>query len=265
MLEEIVLGIIQGIAEWLPVSSEGLIVLAKRHLFGSDAGVDTIVQEALLLHLGTFFAALIYLRKDVVSLLGVARNYRSAAPEQRATLRFLTVATIVSGLLGVFVLVALSSIEDRLELAGQILTAGVGVLLIGTAVLQLRTPESGHKLPSDLRTNDDLLLGVVQGLAVLPGLSRSGLTVSSLLLRGFEKEVALRLSFLMSLPIVLGGNVVLNLGDADIGAAQVAGIAAAFVFGLLTIDLLLRAARRFNFGYFVLAFGVLVIASAPVS
>jgi undecaprenyl-diphosphatase len=264
MLEQTVLGIIQGIAEWLPVSSEGLIVLTKRHIFGSDADVDEIVQEALLLHLGTFFAALVYFRKDVWSLLGVARHFRTAEPEQRATLRFLTIATVVSGLLGILVLFALSSIEDQLQYAGQALTGLVGILLIATAVLQLRAPETGHRHEIDLQTSDDLLLGVVQGLAVLPGLSRSGLTVSSLLLRGFEKDVALRLSFLMSLPIVLGGNVILNLGDADLSGADAAGIAAAFVFGLLTIDLLLRLARRINFGYFVAGFGILVLASAPL-
>lgn len=265
MLEDIVLGIIQGVAEWLPVSSEGLLVLAKRNLFGSEADLETIVREALFLHLGTFLAALVYFRHDVLSLLGVARHYRSAPDGQRAVIRFLAVATVISGLLGVFLLAALSGIEDQLVLGGRVLTIAIGVLLLVTGILQLRASEDGAKAAGELERSDDILLGVAQGIAVLPGLSRSGLTVSALLLRGFDRAVALRLSFLMSLPIVLAGNIALNIRDTEVTAGSFAGLAAAFVFGILTIDLLLRAAKRINFGYFVTAFAVLVIASVPLA
>lgn len=265
MLEEIVLGIIQGVAEWLPVSSEGLLVLAKRDLFGSEADLETIVREALFLHLGTFLAALVYFRRDVVSLLEAARRYPSAPHGMRTVIRFLAVATITSGLIGVFFLAALSGIEDQLAIGGRVLTVAIGVLLLVTGLLQLKASAGGGKEASELERSDDLLLGVAQGIAVLPGLSRSGLTVSALLLRGFDRAVALRLSFLMSLPIVLAGNIVLNIRDTEVTVASFAGLAASFAFGILTIDLLLRAARTINFGYFVIAFAVLVFASVPLS
>ena len=94
------------------------------------------------------------------------------------------------------------------------------------------------------KTGDGVLLGVAQGLAALPGLSRSGLTVSVLLLRKFDGATALKLSFLVSLPIVLFGNLFLNLNDFAFSAEALVGLFFSFLFGILTIDLLLKAAKK---------------------
>jgi undecaprenyl-diphosphatase len=103
----------------------------------------------------------------------------------------------------------------------------------------------------------------VQGFAALPGFSRSGLTISALLLRKFDETAALRLSFLMSLPIVLGGNVLLNLKDGFVlSAGAVFGLVFSFVFGIFTIHVLFRVARKINFAYFVLGFGVITLVAA---
>jgi undecaprenyl-diphosphatase len=99
-------------------------------------------------------------------------------------------------------------------------------------------------------------------MAALPGISRSGMTVSSLLLLDYEEEEALRLSFLLSLPIVLGANIVLNLDRLMVSGSGFAGLMTAFLSGLLTIHLLLEVARNVNFGYFVLFFGLLTIGAA---
>jgi undecaprenyl-diphosphatase len=98
-------------------------------------------------------------------------------------------------------------------------------------------------------------------LAVLPGLSRSGLTISALLLRKFDNASALKLSFLMSLPVVLGGNIVLNFKYFTFSTELLLGLIFSFIFGLLTISLLLKIARKVNFGWFVLIFGVVMIIS----
>ena len=109
---------------------------------------------------------------------------------------------------------------------------------------------------------DAIILGIVQGMAILPGLSRSGLTISTLLLRKFDDTHALTLSFLMSLPVVFGGNILLNANAFLFTTSNLWGSLFAFGFGLATIHLLLKVSQRLNFGYFVLLFGVLMVGSA---
>ena len=96
MLEQIILGIIQGIFEWLPISSEGVIVLIAKNFF-EEQTLETIIKQALFLHLGTFLAALIYFRKDVWSLLKTLFNYKSAEKDIQRIFKFLVIATLISG------------------------------------------------------------------------------------------------------------------------------------------------------------------------
>ena len=257
MLEGIVLGIIQGITEWLPISSEGFIVLAEVHLFG-QSNVRDMIYVALLLHLGTFLAALVYFRREVWTLIKALFQYRRATPVEQATLKFLVLSTLISGLLGFILLQTIIRLESYLLIPAKVLTGAIGLLLLITAWLQLTVKSGSPKNPGDLSYVDGLILGVVQGLAVLPGLSRSGLTVSTLLLRKFDDTHALTLSFLMSLPVVLGANIVLNLDHFSITPSNLLGCLLSFVFGLATIHLLLALSRKLNFGYFVLVFGLLM-------
>jgi undecaprenyl-diphosphatase len=255
MIEAIVSGMIQGIAEWLPISSEGLLILVKKNIFGSQEALDLLVQEALFLHLGTFLAALIYFRKDVWAL----RNL-----ENQKILKFLILTTLITGLLGFLFLKILVGLGEQINAAGDTITLMIGGLLLITAFLQIKAPSQGYKKPSQSTNQDGLLLGLVQGLATLPGLSRSGLTIATLLLRKFDGRVALKLSFLMSLPVVLGGNIVLNLSDWVFSIELMVSLIFAFGFGFLTIAGLLRLAQKINFGYLVLIFGLLVIVSVLI-
>ena len=258
MLEQIILGTIQGIAEWLPVSSEGILVLIKTNFF-AEQGLEEAIKQILFLHLGTFLAALVYFRKDVLSLIKTLFNYKSANLETKKIFKFLIIVTSISGLLGFVLLKIFVGLESELFLSSKILTLIIGFLLIVTGVLQLKSSNRGNKKTIDLNNKDSLLLGLMQGLTVLPGLSRSGLTISALLLRKFNSKDALKLSFLMSLPIVLGGNIILNLKYFTFSIDLIIGLVFSFVFGLLTISLLLKIAKNINFGYFVLIFGLLVI------
>ncbi len=261
MFESIILGIVQGIAEWLPISSEGLLVLVKANIFGGARGLEAIIRVALFLHLGTFLAALIYFRKDVASLIKAFFNYKSADKEYKKTLVFLIVATIISGIIGFLFIKAFIKFEDQIDITPKVITLIIGLLLFITAFLQIKAPSKGYKNSKDLKIKDGVLLGLMQGLAVLPGLSRSGLTVSTLLLRKFDDTQSLRLSFLMSLPIVLFGNIFLNINDSLFSVGALMGLIFAFAFGILTIHLLLKLAKKINFGYFVLIFAVLTILS----
>jgi len=260
MLEGIVLGTIQGITEWLPISSEGFIVLAQVHLFG-QSNVRDMIFVALFLHLGTFFAALLYFRVEVWALIKTLFRYRRASPARQATLRFLVISTAVSGLIGFGLLQTLVRLESYVLIPAKALTGAIGLLLLITAWLQLSAKSSSLRSPEDASYIDGILLGLVQGLAVLPGLSRSGLTVSLLLLRKFNDTHALTLSFLMSLPVVLGANIVLNLNHFTITLSNLLGCLLAFGFGLGTIHGLIALSRKLNFGYFVLVIGLLMAAS----
>ncbi|MFH0906781.1 MAG: undecaprenyl-diphosphate phosphatase [bacterium] len=264
MSEQIILGIIQGVVEWLPISSEGVIVLAMRNFFNSEIDIETIIKYALFLHLGTFLAALIYFRKDVFSLCKAMFNYGSTDLSTQRILKFLITATLISGVFGFILLKIFSGIEERLFLSGRIIILIIGLMLLITAGMQIKAKQVRYKKAGDLSVKHGFLLGIVQGLAVLPGLSRSGLTVSVLLLKKIDDADALRISFLMSLPIVLVGNIIFNLRDFVFSEEALYGLLFSFIFGLLTIGLLLKLAKRINFGYFVLIFGILVVVSVFV-
>ncbi len=264
MKEAMVLGLIQGVVEWLPVSSEGALVLAKIHLFEGSAELTNTIKLSLFFHLGTFFSALVYFYDDVKNLLRGVLRFRQTPNSIRKTIVFLVVATVISGLLGWGFIRIVALLEHGLSLTGKGVTLLVGLLLLVTGLTQLRARKGGELTPDDLGWLDGIILGFAQGLAVFPGISRSGMTVSFLLLLNYEEEQALRLSFLLSLPIVLGANVILNADRLILSASGFTGLLTAFLSGLLTIHLLLEVARTMNFGYFVLFFGFMTIAAAFV-
>jgi len=261
MFEGIIFGIIQGIAEWLPVSSEGVIVLVKVNFFGGG-GLEDIVKFALFLHLGTALAAIVYFRKEVREVFKTLCNYKKATKENKKIFDFLFISTLISGLLGLFLLKIFADAENSLKLSSDVVNFTIGAFLIVTAFLQLKRKRGEHHRTSrELEKADGIALGVAQGFAALPGLSRSGLTVASLLFRKFDEEHALRLSFLMSIPIVLAGNVLLNIKEFSLTSENIFGFIFSFIFGIATIHLFLKLAKKVNFGYFLLIFGMLMMAS----
>lgn len=259
MFESLILGTIQGVAEWIPVSSEGLLVLTQVGLFNSEAPLQELIQISLFLHFGTFLAALVYFWKDVKKILLSLLKFKKASEETKKITNFLLISTLVSGAIGFGLLQLIVGAESRLELGGKAIMAFVSLLLFFTAWIQLKEKGSTTKQVIDLSLSDSLLLGLAQGLAALPGLSRSGLTAGTLLLRKYDEALSLRLSFLMSLPIVLAGNIILNADLFAFTLDSLIGFIAAFIFGLATIHYLLKLARKVNFGYFVLIFAILTL------
>ena len=260
MTETVILGAIQGITEWLPISSEGAIILAKVNFFRSGLTASKLISFALFLHLGTFLAALIYFRRDIFSIIKGLFNYGKEKEETKKLIRFYVLATLVSGIVGFLIFKIIESIEENLVLAGRGLTLMIGILLLITAFSQFRR-KKGYRKIIDLKTVDGFLLGAVQGFSILPGLSRSGLTVSTLLLRKFDKKQALKLSFLMSLPAILGGNIALNLNSFLLNFEFLVGFILTFLLGISTIHLLLKTADKIKFEWFVLFFGLITILS----
>jgi undecaprenyl-diphosphatase len=261
-LQYLILGIIQGITEWLPVSSSAFIILVMSNFFKvTDA--NFLLQSALFLHLGTFFAALIYFKKDAWELFKTIFKYKKTKDDELVLFNFILVSTIVTAFIGIIILTLLSFYN--LELTGKTISFFVGSLLLITGIFQVKTSRNkkiGLRKEKDLENKDSFLLGIVQGLSTLPGLSRSGITVSTLLLRKFDDTEALKLSFLMSLPVVLLGNIIINSKEIiNFSSGAVYGLLASFIFGLATIHGLMKLSKKINFGWFIIIFAVLMIAS----
>lgn len=266
MLESIILGTIQGIAEWLPVSSEGMIFLVKSNFFYKGESIKEIAELALFLHFGTFLAALVYFRKDVLMLIKEFFRYKKAEEKNKKIINFLVISTLISGILGLGLLTLVDGFDRNSSLQNftKYVNIIIGVLLLITAYLLIRAKKGGERNEENLKISDGVILGFVQAFSVLPGLSRSGLTVSALLIKKLNSETAIKLSFLMSLPIVLAGNIILNLKEFNLNINSFLGLCFSFGFGLLTINILLRLAKKINFGYFVLVFGLLMILAGLI-
>ncbi len=253
--ESLILGIIQGITEWLPLSSEGITSLIMINFF--NMAFDEAIYLALWLHTGTLLAAIIFFRKEIFDiLLNIPHCFRNPNKHElicRLTI-FLLISTILTASVGIpLILFGI----DRLHLPGRIATLLIGILLILTGILQTiklkKTPIS-----KEIHINDSLLVGIIQGLSVLPGISRSGITVSTLLLLGYDAKKALGLSFLMSIPVVLVAEIGVTLSDKMMfDLNSMIAIMTSFFIGITTIKVLISTAERINFGYFCIFIGIL--------
>ena len=255
MLIAALLGLLQGIAEWLPVSSEGVVTAAYSAVKGGS--LDDAIGYALWLHVGTALSVLVVFRREIFGVVGTAI---SSPRHPTPLVKFLFFATVSSAVVGFPLLLTLGELSERIGAVAMVL---VGVMMLVTGWLQLRSPTLGSRGRDDTSVWDALLAGVAQGFAVLPGLSRSGLTVSLLLARQIERREALVLSFLMSVPASLGAGLYASLDGGLIGSNEaMVSVVVSAVVGLITIKALLAVAQRINFAKFVIGVGLFVIAGA---
>jgi undecaprenyl-diphosphatase len=253
-IEALILGLVQGATEYLPVSSSGHLVIAQ-HLFGLR---EPALLFDIVLHLATLLAVVWYYRRDVWeiarqtvagsgALLGRRpwRDVFGEFPSFRLGL-LIALGTLPTAVIGLV-------FEERFERLFGSLSA-VGFMLCVTGLILLSTllaPKSGRP-ESALRWSDALLIGLVQGLAITPGISRSGFTIAVALLLGIERATAARFSFLLSVPSIVGA-LVLKLGDSagGVGAFETGlGFAAALVSGYFCLALLVRLVKRGRLAYF---------------
>ena len=258
MVAAAVLGLLQGLVEWLPVSSEGVVAGVYALIF--DASLDEAVGFALWLHVGTVPSVLIALRRDIIDIV---REYLTRPQTPSPTVRFLVVATLVSGVVGLPLLLALSDISSA---GGTAATGLIGCFMLVTGYVQLRRHESDDHAREDLGLIDSLLVGVAQGLSVIPGLSRSGMTVAALLSRRVDRKRALTLSFLLSIPASLAASIYVGVESGLVFEAKaILAAGVAFVVGLVTIKFLMAAAEKMNLGWFVTAVGAVMIVGALIA
>ncbi len=255
-VQSLVLGIVQGVTEWLPVSSEGINTLIQLHFF--EKPLSEAIQISIWLHAGTLIAAILYFRKDIAALLlhlpQYTRELRNRqATEQSKLITFLIISTVLTGAIGAPLLLIGLKQED---VPGGIVMAVIGGFLIITGLVQRYAPRfSGTRETTSVK--DAVIVGVVQAFAAFPGLSRSGLTISTLLFRGYDAQHAIRISFLMSIPVVLAAEVGLGLIDGiSFDVSAIVGLMAAFIFGILTIGAMIKLAARIRFWKFCIVLGI---------
>ena len=257
ILIAILVGILQGIFEWLPISSEGNLTILLTAL---GSAPEQAVRYSLFLHLGTAVAAIGYFRVKIRELFSEIPDLVSP---QRITdeFWFLAVGTLVSGFVGVGAYLLL--IEAVAKIEGALLVVFIGVLLIITGLFQRLSTETEEVQAKDLSLVDAVLVGIGQGFAVLPGVSRSGTTVGIMLLRGYSGPVSFRLSFILSIPAAIGAGI-LVLGDAG-GIGQVTPLAgvtalvASGAVGYATIDALMRVVEQVSFWLICVLLGGLAV------
>ncbi|MXR41836.1 UDP-diphosphatase [Halobaculum sp. WSA2] len=256
----LVVGVLQGVFEWLPISSEGNITIALSALGRSP---DTAVAFALFLHFGTALSATVYYRGELASIAARVPRWRpdAAFEGDQAVVSFLAVGTLVSGVVGIAAYATLEEVVSALT--GGAVVVGIGVLLVLTGVFQRISSGLDVDPRREPDAGDAVLVGVAQGLAILPGISRSGMTTGTLLLRGHDAPDAFRYSFVLSIPAAVGGGLLAYL-DTGLGAvtplAALVSLAAACIVGYATIDALVRVVERVSFWAVCLGLGALAVA-----
>ncbi len=249
--QAIILGLLQGLGEFLPISSSGHLVLFQ-NIFNIEGG--ELVFDALL-HLGTLIAVFIVLWKDIWAIL--------KKPFRRVTLNII-IATIPAVIVAIF-------FEDFIDKAfggsylgwGFLLTALI--LFLTTVVKQASSDNDLDKIT----TKQTIAMGIMQAIAILPGISRSGSTICGGLYTKGNRDAVTRFSFLMSIPAILGSLVfllkdILDLGSSDeiIGLNVLLGMAAAAAAGILSLKVMINLVKKgklWVFGVYVLVLGALVL------
>ena len=246
ILEAIILGIIQGLTEFLPVSSSGHLELAKA-VFGDTSVPEESLTFTVVLHAATALSTIVIFRKEIAEIFKGLFQFKWNEEMQFSVKIILSmIPAVIIGL----------AFEKELEsfFGGQILL--VGVMLLVTAVLLLLADKAKNTNKKVSFTNA-VIIGISQAIAMLPGISRSGATISTSVLLGVDRSRAAKFSFLMVVPLILG-KVAKDLLSGDINfqgddiVALSAGFIAAFVAGLLACTWMIALVKKSKLSYFSL-------------
>ena len=253
----ILLGLVQGITEFLPVSSSGHLSILN-NLFGLSTGGEEQLLFDVLLHLGTMIAILVVYWQDVKDMVQETLGLMNLGPlagMQRdrypgARLFFMIV-------LATLPLLLILPIKDQLEsLYDKSIFVGIALILSGCMLYVSDRMRPGDKTVGGMTLLDALSIGLCQCVAVIPGLSRSGTTITAGVATGLKRDFAVKFSFLLSIPAVLGANI-LSLIDAfragvdwSLFPAYLIGMATAMISGIVAIELLKYISRHSKFGGF---------------
>lgn len=269
-MREVILGIIQGLTEFLPISSSGHLAIGQ-HFLPGVAGIEEDVLLNILLHFATLLVVLIYYRQDILTIIRDLMMWKQPSQEpvtepdirlRRKMPWLILVGTIPTGLLGVAL-----KLSNQVDTLFSSLPLVAVALLITGALLFFSDRVKCEEPKTDVSYADALIIGTVQGIAILPGISRSGSTISTSILRGIERKLAARFSFLLSIPAILGavileGKDIVHLSQSPQILPYAAGMLAAFLVGYAAIITLLKLVmkqqlRWFSFYCWIVGAGVL--------
>lgn len=268
LIQSILMGIVQGLSEFLPISSSAHLVFTS-NFYKVFKGIE-IVQESnqevfldIMLHLGTLIAVLIFFRKEIWQIL--KELYFGLKNKDYSSKDFKTGIYIILGtVITVLIAFPMNEVAEFLVFKPAI----VGGLLIGTGILLLFSEfwAKRHGKNADVTLKSSILIAIAQGLAALPGFSRSGLTIATGLLTGSDRTTAAKYSFLLSIPIILGASMVYPLVKLDFAevvtynwTAIIAGTIVSVIVGYLCIKYFLKFVSKFSlgiFGYYCLIMGL---------
>ena len=268
LVESVILGFVQGATEFLPISSSGHLVILQ-NLFGMQ---ESQVLFDVMLHVGTLAAIMAVFRKDIGELLraagGIVAGRKPGTQSVDNMLAGIVVGCVPTALIGI----AFSDAFERMFTS--MTAAGIGLLITGLVLMStvLRKKASGDAGPDSshrIQFAHALLIGTAQGLAITPGISRSGATIAVALILGVERELAARFSFLLSIPAVLGA-LAFELRDYSPGAGSesvsiaviFSGMVVAVFVGIVALRILLRIVKQGRislFAYYCWAVGLLAI------
>ncbi len=256
-LEGAILGLVQGLAEFLPISSSGHLA-ALQYFFGVEP--DKVLFFAVMLHVGTLFSLLAVYYRDIGALIRefflmlrdifTGKGPRISSNEDRRLLFLIIVATIPTGIIGIL-------FGDFFDALYQTLwVIGVFLIITGLLLWLAEKVNNGKKTAKNAKWRNAIMVGIFQGLAICPGLSRSGTTMTGGLLAGLSRPFAVRFAFLISIPSILGA-VVLELPDAleagidpTIAGPMVLGIIIAAISGFVAIKSMIKVVSNKKLHYF---------------
>ncbi|HJQ82763.1 MAG TPA: undecaprenyl-diphosphate phosphatase [Candidatus Binatia bacterium] len=260
--EACLLGVVQGLTEFLPVSSDGHLAMVQYFLAPMPAEEKLAVDVAL--HFGTLVAVILYFRGELLEM-AAALVGRSTVPYARRWIWLLALATLPAAVAGLPLKSLIESTYDSL------VVIGLSFIATGTFLFFASAVRGAHRTETELGPVDAVMIGSFQVLALLPGLSRSGTTISAALFRRTRPDVAAKFSFLLAIPAILGAEVVEArsiFGLAPAARVPVAiGVVVAGLVGFFAIAALLRVVRGGKlhwFAYYCWALGLAVLIGAAV-
>ena len=250
LIEMLILAIVQGLTEWLPVSSSGHLVITQKIL-----GLELPLIHSVMLHVGTLIVILIVFRKDITDIIKALAKRDFQTSEAKLAL-YITIGSIPIALVGIL-------LRDPIETLFSNLTAVGAALIITGCILAVSEKRKGNR---QLNTLDSILIGAAQAVAIIPGISRSGTTISTGLVRKVDKQTAFRYSFLLSIPAILGATIVeskdLITGNIDL-LPLFLGTITAMIIGYASLKLLQKIVMKEKFHLFAiycLAVGTIILA-----
>jgi undecaprenyl-diphosphatase len=264
----IILGVVQGVSEWLPISSKTQIIIAATYLI-PNITFNQAYDFGLFMEIGTIFAAIIYFRREVLSMLKVLVG--KGTSDGMFLFKYVLVSTIFTGIVGIPLYLSVNSLKGSYNPGLPMIILGVVLLCDAFFILYSRSKYNKNKnrrTVSQMGIKDYVVVGVAQGIAALPGVSRSGATTSALLLMNVETDEAFRLSFIdmilatagaIALPLIANRSTVASV-ITSVGAYGILiSIVVATVISLLLIRFLLSIAKKSSIIYLISALGMIAI------